>query len=106
VATARGAKQDAADRAALLRLKLIQEACEQVIELLERTPFGRADLAAIRDVVAAREASAGQAEEHGAREEVGGADSAPIRRVGSVWLELKLHSRRDLGTYFWPIYVR
>ena len=89
VATARGAKQDAADRAALTRLKIVEETRDQVIELLERTPFGRADLAAIRDVAAALEASAGQAEEQGAREEVAGADSAPIRRVRSVWLEMK-----------------
>ena len=89
VATARGAKQDAADRAALIRLKLIQETREQVIELLERTPFGRADLAAIRDVVTALEASAGQAEEQAAREDITGGDSAAMRRVGSVWLEMK-----------------
>src|SRR5947209_4431318 len=89
VATARGTKQDTADRAALTRLKIVEETRDQVIELLERTPFGRADLAAIRDVVAALEALAGQAEEQAAREELAGADSAPIRRVGSVWLEMK-----------------
>ena len=35
------------------------------------------------------EASASHAEEQAAREEVAGADSEPIRRVGSVWLEMK-----------------
>jgi hypothetical protein len=105
VATARGTKQDAADRAALTRLKIVEETRDQVIELLERTPFGRADLAAIRDVVAALEASAGQAEEQAAREEVAGANSAPIRRVGSVWLEMKYirdaASGRTYGPYIY-----
>jgi len=105
VATARGTKQDAADRAALTRLKIVEETRDQVIELLERTPFGRADLAAIRDVVAALEASAGQAEEQAAREEVSGANSAPIRRVGSVWLEMKYirdaASGRTYGPYIY-----
>src|SRR5258708_7130109 len=78
VATARGAKQDAADRAAVTRLKIVEEVRDRVIELLERTPFGRADLAAIRDVVAALEASAGQAEEQAAPEEGAGADAAPV----------------------------
>jgi len=102
VATARGAKQDAADRAALTRLKIVEETRDQVIEILERTPFGRADLAAIRDVVAALEASAGQAEEQAAREEVAGADSAPIRRVGSVWLELKYIRDAASGKAYGP----
>ncbi|MCA1648650.1 MAG: hypothetical protein LC797_25365 [Chloroflexi bacterium] len=90
VATARGAKQDADDHAALARLERVQQARDQVIALLERTPFGRADLAAIRGVVAALEASARQAEEHAAREDVfAGQSAAPLRRVGSIWLELK-----------------
>jgi hypothetical protein len=105
VATARGTKQDPADHAALTRLKLVEETRDQAIELLERTPFGRADLAAIR----ALEASAGQAEEQAAREELAGADSAPIRRVGSVWLELKYirdaASGKAYGPYvhFWTV---
>jgi hypothetical protein len=94
-----------ADRAALTRLKIVEETRDQVIELLERTPFGRGDLAAIRDVVAALEASAGQAEEQAAREEVARADSAPIRRVGSVWLEMKYirdaASGRTYGPYMY-----
>ena len=102
VATARGAKQDAADRAALTRLKIVEETRDQVIELLERTPFGRADLAAIRDVVAALEASASHAEEQAAREEVAGADSAPIRRVGSVWLEMKYIRDAASGKAYGP----
>jgi hypothetical protein len=109
VATARGAKQDAADRAALTRLKIVEAARDQVIDLLERTPFGRADLAAIRDMVAALEASAGYAEEQAAREEVSGADAAPIRRVGSVWLEMKYIRDAASGKaygpylYFWTV---
>ena len=107
VATARGAKQDAADRAALTSLKSVEETRNQVIELLERTPFGRADLAAIRDVVAALEASAGQAEEQAAREEVVGADWAPTRRVGSVWLEMKYIRDAASGKAYGPyIYGR
>jgi len=102
VATARGTKQDAADRAALTRLKFVEERRDQVIELLERTPFGRADLAAIRDVVAALEASASHAEEQAAREEVAGADSAPIRRVGSVWLEMKYIRDAASGKAYGP----
>ncbi len=102
VATARGTKQDAADRAALTRLKIVEETRDQVIELLERTPFGRADLAAIRDVVAALEASAGRAEEQPAREELAGADSAPIRRVGSVWLEMKYIRDAASGKAYGP----
>jgi hypothetical protein len=105
VATARGKKQDAADRAALIRLKIIQEKRDQVIELLARTPFGRADLAAIREVVTALEASAGQAEEQAAREDIVGGDSAAIRRVGSVWLEMKYipdaASGRTYGPYIY-----
>ena len=107
VATARGAKQDAVDRTALIRLEIVEETRNQVIELLERTPFGRADLAAIRDVVTALEASAGQAEEQAAREEVAGADSAPIRRVGSVWLEMKYirdaASGKAYGAFLWKM---
>ena len=107
VASARGTKQDAADRAALARLKIVEGTRDRVIELLERTPFGRADLAAIRDVVAALEASAGQAEEQAAREEVVGADSAPIRRVGSVWLEMKYIRDAASGKAYGPyIYGR
>jgi len=102
VATARGTKQDAADRAALTRLKFVEERRDQVIELLERTPFGRADLAAIRDVVAALEAAAGQAEEQTAREEVAGANSAPVRRVGSVWLEMKYIRDAASGKAYGP----
>jgi hypothetical protein len=102
VATARGTKQDAADRAALTRLKLVEERRDQVIELLERTPFGRADLAAIRDVVAALDASASHAEEQAAREEVAGADSAPICRVGSVWLEMKYIRDAASGKAYGP----
>src|SRR5271154_665719 len=44
VATARGAKQDAADRAALSRHTLVQRTRDQVIGLLERTPFSSLDL--------------------------------------------------------------
>ena len=107
MATARGAKQDAADRAALTRLTMVEETRDQVIELLERTPFGRADLAAIRDVVATLEALAGQAEEQAAREELAGADSAPIRRVGSVWLEMKYIRDAASGKAYGPyIYGR
>ena len=36
---------------------MVEERRDQVIELLERTPFGRADLAAIREVIAALETS-------------------------------------------------
>jgi len=90
VATARGANQDADDRAALARLELVQQARDQVLALLERTRFGSADLAAIRGVVEALEASASQADEHAAREDVfAGVSAAPLRRVGSIWLELK-----------------
>jgi len=90
MATARGAKQDTADCAALARLERVQQARDQVLALLERTPFGRADLATIRGVVEALEASASQAEERALREDVfAGASKAPLRRVGSVWLELK-----------------
>jgi len=102
VATARGAKQDAADRAAITRLRIVEETRDQVIELLERTPFGRADLAAIRDVVAALEASAGHAEEQAAREEVAGANSAPVGRVGSVWLEMKYIRDAASGKQYGP----
>jgi hypothetical protein len=102
VATARGAKQDAADRAALTRLKIVEAARDQIIDLLERTPFGRADLAAIRDMVATLEASAGQAEEQAAREEVSGAEAAPIRRVGSVWLEMKYIRDAASGKAYGP----
>ncbi len=107
-----GKKQNADDRAALVRLRLIQETREQVIELLERTPFGRADLAAIRDVVTALEASAGLAEEQAAREDTVGGDSAAMRRVGSVWLEMKYipdsASGRTYGPYiyFWQVPAR
>jgi hypothetical protein len=55
----------------------------------DRCGWAGADLDGIRDVVAALEASAGQVEEQAAREELAGADSAPMRRVGSVWLEMK-----------------
>jgi len=90
VATARGAKQDSDDCAALARLERVQQARDQVLALLERTPFGRADLAAIRGVVEALEASAGQAEESAAQDDVlAGASAVPLRRVGSIWLELK-----------------
>ena len=107
VAIARGTKQDASDRAALSRLKIIEDTRDQVIELLERTPFGRADLAAIRDVVAALEASAGRAEEQAARDELAGADSAPIHRVGSVWLEVKYIRDAATGKAYGPyIYGR
>src|ERR1700682_522161 len=102
VATARGTKQDAADRAALTRLKFVEERRDQVIELLETTRCGRAELAAIRDVVAALEASASHAEEQAAREEVAGADSAPIRRVGSVWLEMKYIRDAASGKAYGP----
>jgi len=104
VATARGAKQDAADRAAVTRLKIVEEARDQVIELLERTPFGRADLAAIRDVVVALEASAGQAEGQALHDDIVSGDSA-IRRVGSVWLETKYisdaASKKTYGPYIY-----
>jgi hypothetical protein len=107
VATARGKKQDAADRAALIRLKIIHEKRDQVIELLARTPFGRADLAAIREVVTALEASAGQAEEQAAREDIVGGDSTAIRRVGSVWLEMKYIPDAASGRRYGPyIYGR
>ncbi len=102
VATARGTKQDTADRAALTRLKIVEETRDQVIELLEWTPFGRADLAVIREVVAALEASAGQADEQAAREEVVGADWAPTRRVGSVWLEMKYIRDAASGKAYGP----
>jgi hypothetical protein len=102
VAPARGTKQDGADRAALSRLKVVEETRDHVIELLAQTPFGRADLAAIRDVVAALEASAGQAEEQAAGEELAGADSAPICRVGSVWLELKYIRDAASGKAYGP----
>jgi len=102
VATARGAKQDAADRAALTRLEIVEAARDQIIDLLERTPFGRADLAAIRDMIAALEAAADAAEEQAAREEVSGADTAPIRRVGSVWLEMKYIRDAASGKAYGP----
>ncbi|MCA1648235.1 MAG: hypothetical protein LC797_23185, partial [Chloroflexi bacterium] len=90
VATARGAKQDADDRAALARLEVVTQARDQVLALLNQTPFGRADLATIRDVVEALEASMSQAEEHAAPHDgLAGASAAPLRRVGSIWLELK-----------------
>ncbi len=112
VATARGAKQDAGDRAALSRLKVVEATRDQVIELLERTPFSSADLIAIRKVVAALEASAGQAEAQAAREELAGADLASIRRVGSIWLEMKYIRDAASGKrygpylYFWKVPVR
>ncbi|MCA1645661.1 MAG: hypothetical protein LC797_09415 [Chloroflexi bacterium] len=61
-----------------------------MLALLERTRFGSADLAAIRGVVEALEASASQAEEHAVREDIfAGPSAAPLRRVGSICLELK-----------------
>ncbi|MGI9145996.1 MAG: hypothetical protein ACR2IK_05525 [Chloroflexota bacterium] len=106
VATARGAKQDADDRVALARLERVQQARDQVLALLEQTPFGRADLAAIRCVVEALEASASQAAEHAGREDVlAGASKAPLRRVGSIWLELKhipdVASNKKWGPYLY-----
>jgi len=43
---------DAADLAALARHTIVEHTRDQVIELHERTPFSRADPAAIREVVA------------------------------------------------------
>ena len=106
VATARGAKQDAADRAALTRLKIVEAARDQIIDLLERTPFGRADLAAIRHMVATLEASSDDTEEQAAREEVSGADAAPIRHVGSVWLEMKYIRDAASGKAYGPYIYR
>ena len=53
-------------------------------------------------MVAALEASAGQAEEQAAREEVSDADAAPIRRVGSVWLEMKYIRDAASGKAYGP----
>jgi hypothetical protein len=102
VATARGAQQDAADRAALARHTVVEQRRDQVIELLERTPFTSADLAVIREVVVGLEASARHAEEQVLREEVVGGDTAAKRRVGSVWLELKYIPDAASGKRFGP----
>jgi hypothetical protein len=58
IATARGSRRDAADRAALTKLRRIEQTRNHVIQLLDSTPFGSADLAAIREAVGALEARA------------------------------------------------
>jgi hypothetical protein len=98
IATARGSRRDAADRAALTKLRRIEQTRNHVIQLLDSTPFGSADLAAIREVVGALEARALQIAERALDEdqETIGAETTPARRVGSVWLELK-YIRDPLG---------
>jgi hypothetical protein len=111
IATARGAKQDAADRAALAKLKRIEQTRDHIIQLLDRTPFASADLAAIREVVEALEASALQVAERalGQDKETIGGEATPKPRVGSVWLELKYIRDADSGRtygpymYFWTV---
>jgi hypothetical protein len=98
IATARGSRRDAADRAALTMLKRIEQTRDHIIQLLDSTPFGGADLAAIREVVGALEAKALQVAERALDEnkQTVGGEATPARRVGSVWLELKYI--RDAGS--------
>jgi hypothetical protein len=102
VATAGGAEQDDA----LAKLRHIEQARGEVIHLLEDTPFGSADLAAIRHVLDSLETAALDAEEHARREDFPGAQTSG-QRVGSVWLELKYIPDATSGRMYGPyIYGR
>ena len=109
IATARGARQDAADRAALETLRRIEQTRAHIIQLLDSTPFGSADLAAIQEVVGAHQHTARQVAERSPgddTEKVGG-EASPGRRVGSVWLEVKYIRDANSGRVYGPyIYGR
>jgi hypothetical protein len=100
VATAGGAEQDDA----LAKLRHIEQARDEVIHLLQDTPFGSADLAVIRHALDSLETAALDAEEHVRREDFPGAQTGG-RHVGSAWLELKYipdaASSRTYGPYIY-----
>ena len=104
VATASGTRRDRTHDAALQKLKEVDDARERVIHLLRATPFGQADRNAIRAVLDSLDAAARADEERTARADLGDLP-AGVRRVGSVWLELKYipdsASGRTYGTYLY-----
>ena len=105
IATARGPKQDQADRLALARMEQVHRALEEIMRLLTETPFGPADLSAIRSALEAHETAMRVIVDESLNNDMMGDNAAPSRRVGSVWLEVKYIpdgvSGRQYGPYLY-----
>jgi hypothetical protein len=71
------------------------------MQLLRGTPFGQADRDAIRAVLDSLDAAARADAERAGREDLGDL-AARVRRIGSVWLELKYIPDSTTGRTYGP----
>jgi AcrR family transcriptional regulator len=78
---------------------------ERILELLRETPFRGEDLMAIRELLESLVAKAVAVEERARQEDLGVGRRAQMRRVGSVWIEVKYipdaSSGREYGPYLY-----
>jgi hypothetical protein len=104
VETASGKKTTSTDgsASAVVELRRMERAREQVIRLLQTSRFGSADLAVIRRTLDSLELEVREVEAAERRKDLPAGFTTEARRLGSVWLELKYIPDADSGRVYGP----